>query len=101
MVMANIFYCTMSSNSTNLDGHCKTSQFPPFSKGNPLSHIGGKYDGDRGKSKLLDPVPKSHLSHFEVPDFHFLEIFFTVMLIADNREKGKEGIILCFPLCEG
>lgn len=32
----------------------------------------GNTMGTGGKSKLLDPVQKSHLSHFKVPDFHFL-----------------------------
>lgn len=50
-----------------------------------------------GKSKLLDPGPKSHLSQFKVPDF---SNFVTVVLI-DNTEKMRERVILCFSLCEG
>ena len=55
-----------------------------------------------GKWKLLDPRPKSHLSHSKVPDFLSFLNFVTVMLIADNTEKrGRAGVILCLSLCEG
>lgn len=50
-IYRNVLYCAMSSNSTNLDGQCKTNQFSPSSKGNPLSHIGGEYDGDMGENQ--------------------------------------------------
>lgn len=57
--------------------------------------------GTGGKSKLLDPSPKSHLSHFKVPDFQFFSNFVTVMLIADNTEKRERGSRIVFLIMRG
>lgn len=74
-IYRNVLYCAMSSNSTNLDGQCKTNQSPPSSKGNPLSHIGGKYDWARKKIKTAGSSPKIS-SPFLSPRLSFLFFFF-------------------------
>ena len=73
-IYRNVLYCAMSSNSTNLDGQCKTNQFSPSSKGNPLSHIGGECDGDMGKIKTAGARPKNLIS--PILNFQIFFLFF-------------------------
>lgn len=102
-IYRNMLYCAMSSNSTNLDRQCKTNQFSPSSKGNPLSHGGGKYDGDRRKIKTAGSGPKISSLPYFVSDFPFFSSnFVTVKLIAiDNTEKGERKNYIVVLIMQG
>lgn len=85
-IYRNVLYCAPSSHSGNLDQQFKTNPFPPSSKGNLLSHSGGKYDGAMRKIKTAGPQPEISSVLFFSTRLSRSSNVVSVLSMADNTE---------------